>query len=212
MGKLNVLDTVPLAGYRLIQVLTWDATNDLVKKLNQKCMQFKEKKEAIHYTYYLLATLIGNIILGMAGLFAGIAIGLAMNMGMRSFLIGIVIFVIFGLLGYIPYDSVNAVVSKRQEDIEREFPQVISKMTLLTVAGMEVSQAWRLASASGEGTLYKEMKRVLVDFDNNVSPVEAYSKFISRCSNTYTTKLATAIIQNISKGNSEIVTLFLAAE
>ena len=143
MGKLNVLDTVPLAGYRLIQVLTWDATNDLVKKLNQKCMQFKEKKEAIHYTYYLLATLIGNIILGMAGLFAGIAIGLAMNMGMRSFLIGIVIFVIFGLLGYIPYDSVNA-----------------------------------------------------------------YSKFISRCSNTYTTKLATAIIQNISKGNSEIVTLF----
>ena len=77
MGKLNVLDTVPLAGYRLIQVLTWDATNDLVKKLNQKCMQFKEKKEAIHYTYYLLATLIGNIILGMAGLFAGIAIGLA---------------------------------------------------------------------------------------------------------------------------------------
>ena len=127
---------------------------------------------------------------------------------MRSFLIGIVIFVIFGLLGYIPYDSVNAVVSKRQEDIEREFPQVISKMTLLTVAGMEVSQAWRLASASGEGTLYKEMKRVLVDFDNNVSPVEAYSKFISRCSNTYTTKLATAIIQNISKGNSEIVTLF----
>ena len=104
-------------------------------------------------------------------------------------MIGIVIFVIFGLLGYIPYDSVNAVVTKRQEDIEREFPQVISKMTLLTVAGMEVSQAWRLASASGEGTLYKEMKRVLVDFDNNVSPVEAYSKFISRCSNTYTTKL-----------------------
>lgn len=49
---------------------------------------------------------------------------------------------------------------------------------------------------------------MLVDFDNNVSPVEAYSKFISRCSNTYTTKLATAIIQNISKGNSEIVTLF----
>ena len=191
MGKINVLDTVPLAGYRLIQVLTWDATNDSVKKLNQKCLQFKEKKEAIHYTYYLLATLIGNIILGR-----------------RSFLIGIVIFVIFGLLGYIPYDSVNAVVTKRQEDIEREFPQVISKMTLLTVAGMEVSQAWRLASASGEGTLYKEMKRVLVDFDNNVSPVEAYSKFISRCSNTYTTKLATAIIQNISKGNSEIVTLF----
>ena len=207
-GKMNVLDTIPLAGYRLIQILTWDATNDYVKKLNQKCLQFKEKKEAIHYTYYLLASLMGNMILGMAGLFAGLAIGLAMNMGMRSLVIGIVIFVIFGLLGYLPYDSVNAVVTKRQEDIEREFPQVISKMTLLTVAGMKVSQAWKLASESGDGTLYKEMKRVLLDFDNNVPPTEAYSKFITRCSNTYTTKLATAIIQNISKGNAEIVALF----
>lgn len=47
-----------------------------------------------------------------------------------------------------------------------------------------------------------------MDFDNNVSPVEAYSRFITKCNNLYTTKLATAIIQNTSKGNSEIVSLF----
>lgn len=58
------------------------------------------------------------------------------------------------------------------------------------------------------GTLYEEMGRVLLDFNNNVSPVEAYSRFIDKCSNPYTTKLATAIIQNTSKGNSEIVKLF----
>lgn len=207
-GKINILDTIPLAGYRLIQMMTWDNTNDYVKKLNQKCLQFKEKKEAMHYSYYLIASLIGNLLLGFSGFFAGTAIGLAMNMGVRSFVIGAVILVIFGLLGYLPYDSVNATVTKRQDEIERQFPQVISKMTLLTVAGMEVSQAWKLASESGEGTLYKEMNRVLIDFDNNVPPTEAYSKFITRCSNTYTTKLATAIIQNISKGNAEIVTLF----
>lgn len=84
----------------------------------------------------------------------------------------------------------------------------MSKLTLLTVAGMEVSQAWKLASVSGTGTLYEEMNRVLLDFDNNVSPVEAYSRFITKCNNLYTTKLATAIIQNTSKGNSEIVSLF----
>jgi tight adherence protein C len=81
-------------------------------------------------------------------------------------------------------------------------------MALLTVAGMEVNQAWRLTAGSGKSTLYSEMNRVLIDFDNNVPPVEAYSKFITRCNNNYTTKLATAIIQNMSKGNSEIVELF----
>lgn len=207
-GKISVLDIIPLAGYRLIQVLGWDGTNDYVKKLYQKCNQFKEKREAMNYTYYLLASLFGNVLLGITGFFAGTAVGLAMNMGPRSLVIGVVLLVMFALLGYLPYDSVSQVVQKRQSEIENEFPQVMSKLALLTVAGMEVSQAWKLASVSGEGTLYDEMNRVLTDLDNNVSPTEAYQKFITRCNNTYTTKLATAIIQNLSKGNSEIVTLF----
>lgn len=207
-GKISVLDIIPIAGYRLIQLMNWDATNDVVKKLNQRCMQFKEKKEAINYTYYLLGSLFGNLLLGVTALFAGIGLGMAMGMGTRSLIVGGVAFAIFALMGYLPYDNVNIVIQKREEDIERQFPQVISKMALLTVAGMEVNQAWKLASTSGTGTLYEEMNRVLIDFDNNVSPTEAYSKFITRCNNRYTTKLATAIIQNIFKGNSEIVTLF----
>lgn len=207
-GKISALDIIPLAGYRILQIFGWDATNDIVKKLNQKCVQFKEKKEAINYTYYLLASLMGNLLMGLVAFFAAMGIGFAMNLGTRSIVMGIVAFAIFGLIGYLPYDNVTQVVTKRQEDITREFPQVMSKLTLLTVAGMEVSQAWKLASNSGKGTLYEEMTRVLLDFDNNVSPVEAYSRFIAKCNNAYTTKLATAIIQNTSKGNSEIVNLF----
>lgn len=207
-GKISALDIIPLAGYRLIQLMGWDATNDVVKKLNHKCLQFKEKKEAINYTYYLLASLLGNLILGAVLGFLVAGIGMARDMGNRSFLIGIAVFLALALLGYLPYDNVSQTVAKRQEEIERQFPQVMSKLTLLTVAGMEVSQAWKLTSVSGTGTLYEEMGRVLLDFNNNVSPVEAYSRFIDKCSNPYTTKLATAIIQNTSKGNSEIVKLF----
>ena len=207
-GKISVLDIIPLAGYRMIQILDWDGTSDVVKKLNQKCIQFKEKKEAINYTYYLLASLMGNLLLGAVMLFLGMGFGFAMQMGTRSIIIGVACFAVFALIGYLPYDSVSQIVTKRQEDISRQFPQVMSKLTLLTVAGMEVSQAWKLASVSGTGTLYEEMNRVLLDFDNNVSPVEAYSRFITKCNNLYTTKLATAIIQNTSKGNSEIVSLF----
>lgn len=207
-GKISVLDIIPIAGYRLIQLMNWDATNNVIKKLNQQCTQFKEKKEAINYTYYLLGSLFGNLLLGAAVLFIGMSLGLGMNMGARSLIVGGAAFAVFALIGYLPYDNVNIIIQKRSEEIERQFPQMISKMALLTVAGMEVSQAWKLTSASGTGTLYEEMNRVLIDFDNNVSPTEAYGKFIARCNNRYTTKLATAIIQNISKGNSEIVRLF----
>lgn len=207
-GKISALDIIPIAGYRFMQLAGWDATNDMVKKLNYKCIQYKEKKEAINHTYYLLGSLLGNLFLGAVALFAGIGIGLAMGLGARSLVVGIVAFAIFALIGYLPYDNVNVIIKFRKEEIERQFPQAVSKMTLLTVAGMEVNQAWKLTSRSGKGVLYDEMNRVLVDLDNNVSPVEAYSKFITRCNNPYTTKLATAIIQNISKGNSEIVELF----
>lgn len=206
-GKISGLDLIPASGYRLMQLMKWDMTNQMVKKLNQKCQQFKEKKEAMNYTYYLLGALFGYVILGVGVFFGALGITLAIGLGTRSMVVAAIAFAVFGLLGYIPYDNVNTVVNKRAEDIERQFPQVVSKLALLTVAGMEVSQAWKLAS-KGRGTLYEEMNRVLIDFDNNVSPVEAYTKFLNRCSNKYTTKLATAIIQNVSKGNAEIVKLF----
>lgn len=206
--KISVIDLIPMAGYRLIQLLKWDATNETVKKLNNKCVQFKEKREAVNYTYYLLASLMGNIAIGFALLFLVAGIGLAMGLGSKGIIAAAAAFAVFALMGYLPYDSVNATITKRTEEIEQSFPQVVSKMTLLTVAGMEVNQAWKLASVSGKGTLYDEMTKVLVELDNNVSPTTAYSGFITRCNNKYTTKLATAIIQNMSKGNSEIVKLF----
>lgn len=207
-GKIGVLDLIPIAGYRFMQLQNWDASNDNVKKLNAKCRQFKEKKEAMNYTYYLLASLFGNLLLGVCVGFAALGIALAMNLGTRSIVVGIVGFGIFAIIGYLPYDNINVVIRQREEEIENQFPQVVSKLTLLTVAGMEVTQAWQLTSNSDTGVLYEEMKRVLIDLEHNVSVQDAYSKFITRCNNSYATKLATAIIQNFTKGNSEIVSLF----
>lgn len=204
-NKISGLDMIPVAGYRLMQMMGWDSANPTVKTLYRKCCQFKEKKEAMNNTYYLLGALFGYSMLGTGAFFTVLGLGLALGFGTRSLVAAAAVLTAFLLFGYIPYDNVNVIVNKRAEEIERTFPQAVSKLTLLTVAGMEVNQAWKLTSVSGTGTLYDEMKRVLVDLDNNVSPMEAYSKFLSRCNNKYTTKLATAIIQNISKGNAEIV-------
>lgn len=206
--KISLLDMIPIAGYQLFKLLNWDITNPTVKSLYQKCCQFQEKQEAMKRTWYLLAALFGYSILGVGLAFAALGFSLIMEIGARGLVIAAAVFIFFFLLGYIPYDNVNAIVNKRAEEIERTFPQAVSKLTLLTVAGMEVSQAWKLTSRSGKGTLYEEMTRVLIDLEHNVSPTEAYSRFLIRCNNKYTTKLATSIIQNISKGNAEIASLF----
>ena len=206
--KIAGMDLIPVAGYHLLQRLRWDAGDKRIKRMFEKCQRFKEKKEAINYTYYIYGNMFGNILLGASlGLWT-LGVALAMGMGVRAFVVGGAVVVVFFIMGYLPYDAVNQTVKRRAEEIEHDFPQLVSQMTLLVVAGMEVNRAWKISSKGGQSTLYEEMNRVNLDLENNVAPVEAYSKFITRCNNKYATKLATAIIQNLSKGNSEIVKLF----
>lgn len=206
--KIIGYDLVPVAGYRLIKMLKWDIRNKNIKKMYDKCLRFKERKEAINYTYYVYANLYGNILLGITiGLFT-IAFLMVLGKEDTGILIGVGTFIIVSIMGYLPYDEVSSIIKKREEEIEKDFLQVVSQMTLLVVAGMEVSKAWNLSSRGGRSTLYKEMNRVILDLEHNVLPQEAFGKFITRCNNKYTTRLATAIIQNMSKGNSEIVKLF----
>ncbi len=204
---VSVLDMPPLAGYRIMQILKMDQNNGFVASINAKCLQFKERREAMNYTCYLVSALIGNSLLGVCLLFLGIAFGLAMGLGTKALVIGAVLCAICVILGYLPYDTLSQKIRRRAEEIDHDFPRVVSKLALLAVSGLDVNGAWNLVALSDTSTLYREMQRVTVDIQHNVTPMEAYSRFIRRCSSVYTTKLATAIMQNLSKGNSEIVTL-----
>lgn len=206
--KVIGLDLIPVAGYRLLELLKWDMKNKNIKNIYGKCIRYKEREEAINYTYFIYGNLFGNIILGLALGFVCTGILLALGFEMRSLMVGVTIFILFAIIGYLPYDEVGSNLRKRTEEIEKDFLQVVSQLTLLVVAGMEVNRAWRLSGNGGRTTLYTEMKRVDLDLDNGVTPLEAYGKFITRCGNKFTTRLATAISQNMSKGNSEIVNLF----
>ena len=206
--KVIGIDLIPVAGYSLIKLLGWDMKNKNIKRMYDKCLRYKERREAVNYTFFVYGNFFGNIILGLALGLLTVGILLAMDMGSRALIIGFAIIVLFFILGYLPYDEVGRIVSKRAEEIENDFLQVVSQLTLLVVAGMEVNRAWKLSGSEGRTTLYSEMKRVDIDLDNGITPLEAYGKFITRCGNKFTTRLATAISQNMSKGNAEIVNLF----
>ncbi len=205
---LSVLELPPLAGYTLMRILKIDKTKAFYANLEAKCQQFKEKRDAARHTDYLIANLFGYIMLGVALMFIGFGLGFALGLGNRALVVGVVMLVATALLGYLPYDAVSAVVNKRAEDIEYALPRVASKLTLLTLAGIDVMKAWRLTAESETTTLYSEMQRVNLELDNGVEHAEAFNNFITRCANNYTTKLATAIMQNFTMGPNEIAKLF----
>ena len=111
--------------------------------------------------------------------------------------------IIFALI-YSMYDSLRVQAKKRRENISKQFPNVVSKLALLVTSGMIMDKAWKETAYSQELELYKEMQKTSEELDNLVSPEVAYGGFIKRCGTKETAKLASAVIQNLSKNNSEI--------
>lgn len=209
-GNISIIDIIPLMGYTVqsIRLFKLDASSNAFRSIRGKYKQIENDKDAIGDTRYLLAYLISFISLGfiIAIIFAGIIIGSGMEI--ENLMISLVIFACLSYFGYRKYKEISENILMRSESIETDFPKIMSKLALLTGAGMSVDNAWKLTAYSGEGVLYDEMQSVVINLEQNIPPHEAYGQFMINCNNKYTTKLAMSILQNTSKGNDKIITLF----
>ncbi|MGE5615270.1 MAG: type II secretion system F family protein [Bacillota bacterium] len=98
-------------------------------------------------------------------------------------------------------------VKKRRLAIQMNFPDFVNKLTLLINAGMTVSKAWeRIARDGGKNTpLYQELSIAVNAVRSGVPEHKAYEEFAKRCHVPVVTRFITVILQNIRKGNSELV-------
>ncbi|MGI6668127.1 MAG: type II secretion system F family protein [Acetivibrionales bacterium] len=98
-------------------------------------------------------------------------------------------------------------VKKRRLAIQMDFPDFVNKLTLLINAGMTVSKAWeRIARDGGKNTpLYRELNIAVNAVRSGVPEHKAYEEFAKRCHVPVVTRFITVILQNIRKGNSELV-------
>ena len=108
------------------------------------------------------------------------------------------------VLAYYMWTTCKRKILSRSEELLSEFANVVSKLALLTNAGMILHDAWRQVAESGEGALYDEMKTVCSDIDNGVSESEALRLFGVRCIIPEIKKFTSTIVQSLTKGNSEI--------
>lgn len=95
-------------------------------------------------------------------------------------------------------------IKKRSEEMMGDFSEVISKLALLTNAGMIFREAWTEVAYTGETVLYQEMQRSVDEMNNGYSDVDAVGRFSARCMVPEIKKFSSTIMQGLIKGNSEL--------
>ena len=203
-GDLRSLSLLTMPGYVLQRRHESIGKGGLHKAIMSKSFELYGKKHAANKTKHLLAKLLSYPIIGLSVTFvisAPLFVFTNARVGAGTLGVGSVLVMV---LVYAMYDELSDTVKKRRAAITRQFPGVVSKLALLVTSGMIMDRAWKETAWSQGSELYLEMRKTAEELDNLVSPEAAYGSFISRCNTKETAKLASAIIQNLSKGNVEI--------
>ena len=100
--------------------------------------------------------------------------------------------------------DVNNAVEKKRDEILSDYPEVLSKLTLLVNAGMVIRDAWTKVAYTSDRMIYKEMQATSEEMNNGVSEIDALYHFAQRCSIKEIKKFSSILTQNIQKGGSEL--------
>ena len=203
-GNIKSVSIFSMPGYVLQRESKTIGRGGLHKAITAKSYELYGKKNAAYKSKQLLAKLLSYPLIGVA---FTLALG-ALLLGLDSTTAGMAILgigtILILVLIYAMYDELSDRVKKRRNTISRQFPGVVSKLALLVTSGMIMDRAWMETAYSRESELYMEMRKTAEELDNLVRPEIAYSSFIARCNTKETARLASAIMQNLSKGNAEI--------
>ena len=125
--------------------------------------------------------------------------------GLTDSLSSFLVIVMFAGLAFYYYGTLTTKnIQLRSEEMLSDFSNVVSKLALLTNAGMIMREAWEEVAYTGETTIYKEMQTAVNEMNNGVSEIDALYNFGSRCIIPEIKKFTSTIIQGIIKGNSEL--------
>lgn len=119
---------------------------------------------------------------------------------------------ISGYLVYREKEKERNRIRKRQEELKRDYPGLISKLTMLLGTGSTLRNAWerivehyeRQKEILGKHAVYEEMQIAVYEMKSGISEAEAYERFGKRCGENSYLKLGTLLSQNLRKGTQGI--------
>jgi len=107
-------------------------------------------------------------------------------------------------------------VADRKEQMQLDYPEIVSALALLIGAGMTVPNAWqrvvkdyraRRQETGKKRYAYEEMLLTIYEMENGVAQTKAYERFGRRCRVQCYNRLSTMLSQNVKKGATNLAVL-----
>lgn len=133
-----------------------------------------------------------------------------------SMLLMILVMIIGVLLYFIKDEQLKSSIKDREEEMIRDYSQIISKLVLYLGAGMTVRGIFEKLCVDYEKSLkkgmpkryaYEEIRVMVNELRTGESEEVAYEKFGLRCRSQPYTRLVNLLSQNLRKGNSSLLPL-----
>ena len=184
-------------GYAVLELIKYGYKTKGDRKLRQQLEILYEEKYGDYYLRVIHAQQI-------TWAFTMFVLSFALY-GLTSEIIALLLGFMFSGLAYYYFGTVTKKkILKRSDEMIHDFSEVVSKLALLTNAGLILKEAWEVIAFEGEGVIYSEMQRAVEEMKNGVSDVDAIYSFGTRCMLPEIKKFTSTILQGITKGNREL--------
>ncbi len=191
------LKEIYFMGYGILEKFNYDYKSKKNRELRKKLSVLYDEKYADFYLRAVRSQQITIFLLFFV--LAFILYGLTAEIAMLVLMV-----VLSVLLAYYFGNAPERKIEERSDELMAEFSEVVSKLALLTDAGMILREAWEEIAYSAKGTIYSEMVTAVEDMNNGVSEIEAIRLFGNRCMVPEIKKFTSTLIQGLSKGNKEL--------
>lgn len=196
------LKEIYFVGYAAMEVINYQYKSKSDRKLRRNLDVLYGPKYADYYmrvVYAQKVTMAATLLVFSFALY-----------GLADDIVGLFAGLFFAGIAYYYFGTVaENKILKRSQEMLSDFSEVISKLALLTNAGMILREAWEEIAYTGESSLYVEMQKTVDEMNNGVSEIDAIFNFGTRCIIPEIKKFASTMIQGIVKGNSELTMMLM---
>ena len=197
------LKEIYFVGYAALELVHYSYKSKHDRKLRKELSVLFGEKYA---EYYLRVIHAQEITMSLTLAILGFAL-----YGVADDIAVLVVLLIFAGRAYYYFGTLTEKrILKRSEEMLRDFSNVVSKLALLTNAGMILREAWTEIAFSGETTIYREMQTSVEEMNNGISEIDAIFRFGKRCIIPEIKKFSSTIVQGLVKGNNELAMMLQA--
>ena len=119
------------------------------------------------------------------------------------------------LVYFLKDEDLKKEIKKREEQMQRTYPEVVSKLSVYLGAGVTLKTAWEKICEDyekgktdrGRNPVYEEMNIACQEMKSGISEMAAYERFGKRCGTQLYSKFSALLTQNLRKGSTKLGTL-----